>query len=346
MSQPLVVALGGAVVALVALLALVLLRRPPGDARLLQQQLIALRDRVDALATDVPRTLADGSREQQRTLADLRERLGQLGEAAQQLRRVGETVAEVQDLLRVPKLRGTVGELWLEELLRQVLPPAHYAMQYAFRSGERVDAVVRLGDRLVPVDAKFPLEACRRMFAADGEEAERERRAFARSLKARIDEIAGRYIRPDEGTYDFALMYIPAETVYYEAVVRGGHTDGVLVHALDRRVIPVSPHTFYAYLAVILHGLRGLRVEQRAQELMGELGTLRQQFEGFWAAFDKLGTHLGNAAKQYAESERQGGRVRDRVVRLSDGEGAPAGADAAAANGIEAPTKEASRDEW
>jgi DNA recombination protein RmuC len=122
-------------------------------------------------------------------------------------------------------------------------------------------------------------------------------------------------------------MYIPAESVYYEAVVRGGEADGVLAHALDRRVIPVSPHTFYAYLLVILHGLRGLRVEERAQELVGELGTLRRQFEAFWAAFDKVGTHLGNAAKQYAESERQGGRVRDRVVRLGDGEGAPAGGD-------------------
>jgi DNA recombination protein RmuC len=322
-NSPVVLLLGAAVVGLVALLAVVLLRRPRGETRLLQQQLLALRERVDVLATDVPRTLADGSREQQRTLADLRERLGQLGAAAQELRRVGESVTEVQDLLRVPKLRGTVGELWLEELLRQVLPSAHYAMQYGFRSGERVDAVLRLGDRLVPVDAKFPLEACRRMFAAQGDEAARERRAFARSLKARIDEIAGRYIRPDEGTYDFALMYIPAESVYYEAVVRGGDAGGVLAHALDRRVIPVSPHTFYAYLLVILHGLRGLRVEQRAQQLVGELGTLRQQFEGFWGAFDKLGTHLHNAVKQHADSERQGGRVRERVARLSDGGAEP-----------------------
>lgn len=239
-------------------------------------------------------------------LADLRERLGQLGETTRRLQQVGESVADVQELLQVPKLRGTLGEVWLEELLSQILPRGHFEMQYAFRSGERVDAVLRVGERLVPVDAKFPLEAWQRG----------EPKALARSLKARIDEIADRYIRPDEGTFDFALMYIPAEGVYYEAVVRGGDTDGVLAHAMSRRVIPVSPHTFYAYLLVIVHGLKGLQVEARARELLGELGTLGQQLEVFCATFEKMGTHLANAAKQYAEGERQVGRVRERFARI------------------------------
>jgi DNA recombination protein RmuC len=239
-------------------------------------------------------------------LADLRERLAQLGEAARR-------VSEVHELLQVPKLRGTLGEVWLEELLGQILPHGHFEMQYAFRSGERVDAVLRIGDRLVPVDAKFPLEAWQRG----------EPRTLARSLKARIDEIADRYIRPDEGTFDFALMYIPAEAVYYEAVVKGGDTDGVLAHAMSRRVIPVSPHTFYAYLLVIVHGLKGLQVEARARELVGELGTLGQQFEVFWATFEKMGTHLANAAKQYAEGERQVGRVRERFARIGGPEPRP-----------------------
>src|SRR5437867_8915621 len=167
---------------------------------------------------------------------------------------MGTAVTEVQQLLQVPKLRGTIGEVWLAELLQQILPASHYEMQYTFRSGERVDAVLKLGDRLVPVDAKFPLEACQRMLAASGAEQERERRTFTRSLKDRIDEIADKYIRPDEGTYEFALMYIPAESVYYEAVM-GRSVDpddggGVLGHAMQRSVIPVSPHSFYAYLLV------------------------------------------------------------------------------------------------
>ena len=282
--------------------------------------LIALLVVVLRLVTDVPRTLADGSREQHRMLADVRERLAHLGDATRQLQRVGESVAEVQDLLQVPKLRGTLGEVWLEELLRQVLPASHYTMQYTFRTGERVDAVVRVGDRLVAVDAKFPLEACQRMRAADGDAAVRERRAFLRSVNARVDEIADKYIRPDEGTYDFALMYIPAESVYAAAVEHSAGPDEggtVLTHALARRVIPVSPHTFYAYLLVIVHGLQGLRVAERTREILGDLGTLGRQFEAFWAAYEKVGGHLANAQKQYAESERQGDRVRDRFGRMA-----------------------------
>ena len=166
-----------------------LLRRPPGEphAALLQQQLIELRSRFDALIAaqqEVPRALAEGGAEQTRVLSDVRERLGQLGEVTKRLETVGGAVTEVQQLLQVPKLRGTIGEVWLEELLRQILPASAYEMQHCFKSGERVDAVVRLGDRLVPVDAKFPLEACQRMLAATGDGAERERRAFARSLRS------------------------------------------------------------------------------------------------------------------------------------------------------------------
>jgi len=204
--------------------------------------------------------LLRGSADQTRALRDVHERLGALGEATKRLETMGTAVTEVQQLLQVPKLRGTLGEVWLEELLRQILPGSHYQMQHVFRSGERVDAALRVGDRLVPVDAKFPLEACQRLLGATGAEAEREARAFARSLKERIDEIADKYIRPDEGTYDFALMYIPAENVYYEAVLRAedpGDAKSVLGHALRRRVIPVSPHTFYAYLLVICTGSRG-----------------------------------------------------------------------------------------
>ncbi len=315
----------GVVLALV-LLAVLVFRRSPGEreAALLQQQLVELRARLDALnmaQREVPRALAEGSAAQVQVLADVRERLGELGAVARRLETVGETVTEVQQLLQVPKLRGTLGEVWLEELLRQILPPAHFRMQHRFSSGERVDAVVTLGDRMVPVDAKFPLEACQRMLTAtQPEDAERERRAFGRSLRDRIDEIADKYIRPDEGTYDFALMYIPAENVYYEAVLRAQDPEdgkSVLGHALRRRVIPVSPHTFYAYLLVILHGLKGMAVEGRAREMQDRLATLRQQLEAFWGAFDKVGVHLGNAQKQFDESTRHGGRVRDRLEDIT-----------------------------
>ena len=311
---PPVVLLAALLVVIVLLLVLVF-RRPAGEreATLLQQQFIELRS---------------GSTAQTQVLSDVRERLGQLSEATRRLESIGGAVTEVQQLLQVPRLRGTIGELWLEELLRQILPASSYAMQHTFRSGERVDAVIKMGDRLVPVDAKFPLEACQRMLVATGDDEERERRSFGRSLKARIDEIADKYIRPDEGTYEFALMYIPAENVYYEAMLRAQDAEdgnSILSHAMARNVVPVSPHTFYAYLLVILHGLKGMKFEARAHEIQEQLGALRQQFDAFWVAFEKVGTHLNNAAKQFEESDKQAVRVNERFQRIAgagiEGEG-------------------------
>jgi len=332
------VLLGLLLVALVVVIgAVALVLRP------FQQQLIEVRGRLEALTAcqqDVPLALAAGRAQQAEALtvgfqslqetvgrrldetgcavADVRERLGELSQVAQRLEKVGETVAGVQELLQVPKLRGTIGEVWLEELLRQVLPASHYATQHRFKSGERIDAVIRLGERLVPVDSKFPLEACQRMLTASGEQAERERRAFVRSVKARIDEIADKYIRPDEGTYEFALMYIPAENVYYETILRGEDPDkSVLGYALERKVIPVSPHTLYAYLLVILYGLKGLQVEARAREILGELGGLQQQFAKVDEALELLGTHLGRAQQQHEKSVKAAATVHERFARIT-----------------------------
>jgi DNA recombination protein RmuC len=348
----------------VALLLILLLRHPGGgarDAALLQQQLIELRSRLDALVAaqqTVPQALADGRAEQARSLsdqflqlqaaltrqladtgtavADVRERLGQLAAATRRLETVGESVTRVQELLQVPRLRGTLGEVWLQELLRQIFPAGLYRMQHEFRSGEKVDAALVVGSRLIPVDAKFPLEACQRMLAADPANLDRERRAFRRSLRERIDEIAEKYIKPDEGTYEFALMYVPAENVYYEAVVRGESLEddeSVVGYALRRKVIPVSPNTFYAYLAAILHGLRGLEVEREAHRILDSLGGLQQQFARFDAAYRLVGKHLDHAVRQYEESQRQTRLIQERFEQITgitageapspDGEGAP-----------------------
>ncbi len=315
------------VVLLATLLVLQLARGKSESVSLVQQQLIELRSRLESLVAaqqQVPMVLAEGRAEQAQSLADVREQLLLVSEATARMETLGHSVAEVQELLRVPRLRGTIGELWLEELLRQVFPAGLYTLQHAFKSGERVDAVLKVGDRLVPIDSKFPLDACERMLKAEGADVDRERRAFHRTLKGRIDEIAGKYIRPDEGTYEFALMYVPAESVYYEAVVRerdGSAGSSIVAYALDRRVIPVSPNTFYAYVSAIVHGLRGLEVEHRAREILDSLGGLEQQLGHFERAYELVGKHLMNAFKQYEESERQLGLVHqklDVVRRLGD----------------------------
>ena len=309
------------VVVVLLLVVLMFLVRGGGrpDLGPFQQQLIELRQRMDVVVSAqqaVPRALAEGSAEQVRSLSDVREQLVRLSEATTRLETIGQSIAQVEDLLKVPKLRGTLGELWLEELLRQVFPSGHYELQYGFKSGERVDAVIRIGGRMVAVDSKFPLEACQRMLQSDGDDAVRDRRAFRRTLRARIDEIADKYIRPDEGTFDFALMYIPAESVYYEAMIRDEAPEdetSVVGYSLNRKVIPVSPNTFYAYLAAILHGLRGLEVERSAREIIDALGGLKQQFGKFERSYDLVGKHLSNAVKQYDETARRFGALSARL---------------------------------
>jgi DNA recombination protein RmuC len=325
----LVVGLLVLVVLLLAAVLVVVIRAAGSRVDPVQQELSEIRTRLEGLSTAqqaLPRTLAEGAAAQVQSLADVREKLGRLAEATAHLESVGQSVLEVQDLLRVPRLRGTLGEVWLEEILRQVFPSGLYRMQHTFRSGERVDAVLLLGDRLVPIDSKFPLESCQRMLAAEGDAVSQEQKAFRRSLRNRVDEIAERYIRPEEGTVDFAFMYVPAESVYYEAVVRGEkleRQDSVVGYALSRHVIPVSPNTFYAYLAAVLHGLRGLEVEKRARELVASLGGLERQFERFQRAFELVGRHLENAAKQYAESDRQYALVQERLEALTGIEDTP-----------------------
>jgi DNA recombination protein RmuC len=242
--------------------------------------------------------------------------LGELREATAKVYEVGRDVASLHDILKAPKLRGGLGELLLGDLLAQVLPPAHFTLQHGFRSGERVDAAVRVGDGLVPVDAKFPLEDFRRLMqAADDDERGRARKAFETRVRKHIDDVATKYILPDEGTYDFALMYIPAENVYYEAIIRDDER-GLAAYALERKVIPVSPNSFYAYLQAIVLGLRGLRIESRAQEVMGQLARLTGDLGRVREDFRVLGRHLTNASQAYQAADRRMERVEGKLAAI------------------------------
>jgi len=257
-----------------------------------------------------------------KVVGDVQRGLGELREATAKVYEVGRDVASLQDILRAPKLRGGLGEFLLCDLLAQVLPAAHYAVQHEFRGGERVDAVVRLGGGLVPVDAKFPLEDFRRLLqAADGDERTRAKRAFGVRLRKHVDDIAAKYIRPDEGTFDFALMYVPAENVYYETIVRDDEAEHALgAYALERRVVPVSPNSFYAYLQAIVLGLRGLRIEARAEEVMGQLSRLAADVGRLRDDFRLVGKHLGNAQQAYAAADRRLDRLGTKVSAIAGDE--------------------------
>ena len=204
-------------------------------------------------------------------------------------------------------IHGQMFQFFLADLLAQIMPSDFYSLQYEFSNGERVDAVIRLGGKLVPVDAKFPLEQFRRMGqAVTDEERSQWRRDLVGDVKRHIDAISQKYIRPGEGTFDFALMYIPAENVYYEAVIREdgvGSERGIFQHAVRRQVIPVSPNSFYAYLQVILQGLRGFVIEERAKEILTSLMRLHKELAAMREDFDTAGKQLGHAVDNFRKAE-------------------------------------------
>jgi len=292
--------------------------------------LLVLQSQLDGLRDQVRSSLEGGRIEIDRRLEETNRVVGEvkrgLGEVDRQVRSVNEIARDLrglQELLRAPKLRGGLGELLLSDLLAQVLPTAHYSLQHAFPGGERVDAVIRVGPRLVPVDSKFPLESFRRLAHAETEdESKAARRALRQDVRRHVDDITTRYIRPGEGTYDFALMYIPSESVYHQAVLREDEDGFDLFHySITRRVIPVSPQSFYAYLQVILLGLRGLSIEERAQEILGHLGLIRSRLERFSESFELAVRHLGNAQRQMDEAGRRLVQLDAALDKLEEQDG-------------------------
>src|SRR5919108_540854 len=179
-------------------------------------------------------------------------------------------------------------------------------------------------DRLVPIDAKFPLDNFERLVESQ-EENERElyEKAFARDVKGHVDAIAAKYVRPDEGTYDFAFMYLPSEAIYYELVC--GRTGALLRYAHEKRVLPVSPTTFTAYLQVIVLGLKGLQIEQHAQEVMAYCAQLQRDFGRFKEDFELVGTHLGRAASKFGDAEKRLDKFGTRLERATDSQEIEAG---------------------
>ncbi len=297
------------------------------QAESLTEQFAMLQSNVTQLLESSQRTLNNGLGETSQIMKHVGERLGRLAESTRQLERLGETVVEIDKLLRVPKLRGTAGEVWLQELLRQVLPANAFEMQYRFTSGVQVDAVVRVEDRLIPIDSKFPLESFRRMTEGGEEESRHARSDFRRSVKKRIDEIADKYIIPSEGTCDFAVMYIPVEAVYYEVAVGGGIEDrGLAEYASSRRVILTSPNTLYAYLVALMHGLRSVAVHREAEGLLEMLAGLAGDFRRLRRSHSRVGRHVMALARRYDESDRHMEEMERRLTRIdllsAGGEGA------------------------
>lgn len=286
---------------------------PQASLQLLQREVQAVRSGVD-----------ERLREHIQHTHELSQRIGRLQKATENVEQLGVGISELQKILQPPQLRGAFGERLLEELLADTLPRERYEFQYSYpSSGVRVDAAVFLGEgRLLPIDSKFPLDNFRRWLELRGAgdaEADSCRRAFARDVVRHVDDIAGKYISPDDGALDVAFMYIPSESVFHEIAVAGLEVNGATLtqYAQRKRVVPVSPNTLHAYLSVVRMGLRGFQLQESAREMLASLTHLQTDIE-------KLRSELGTAVRQarhslgnLEEAESALSRVEQRLEVLA-----------------------------
>lgn len=241
----------------------------------------------------------------------------QLGEVQQAGREFSQATQTLQHVLSGAKTRGTLGEVALERLLQDALPQSAYDVQHRFEStGAIVDAVVHSGERMLCVDSKFPLESYRRL----AENVEGARKDFSLAVRKHADSIAEKYILPHEHTFDYALMFVPSEGVYYELMMtedaKGGQLDE---YCRSKRVFPVSPNTFYACLSAVALSLQGQKIEENTRHILAGMSGLKKQFEVFDDVYEKLGKHLRNAQQSYEEADSRLSRTRNSLEQLTQG---------------------------
>ena len=255
-------------------------------------------------------------------IGEIQKKLGTLEVTTRNIQEISKDISSLQEILQAPKLRGNLGEYLLEELLKDILPPKNYQMKYGFTNGTQVDAVIKLGDGMVPVDSKFPLESFQRLVQAENEEQKKQfKKEFVTSVKKRIDEIVSKYIQPSENTFEFAMMYIPAENVFYETIINDSLTNKeyeLFNYAIKNHVIPVSPNSLYAYLMAIVYGLQGFKIEQEAKTIIGELSKVQNSFSKFFTDFTLLGKHIGNAESKYTDLTKKADRINDQVTKITN----------------------------
>lgn len=290
-----------------------------GDMRLLMETVSNNSSYLTQRLEGIDNRMTQSNVSNQELVRGVFDGLGQVREATTAVAEQARQFTTLQDLLKPPKARGGIGETMLEELLGQILPPKGFQTQYRFSSGVIVDAVVRAGDRLICIDSKFPLVNYQRMcMAVDEAERSEAERAFAADVAKHVKDISSRYICPDEGTLDFAVMYVPAEGLYGEVLRLAHAKTPILESAMAQRVIPMSPLTIHGYLQTVVFGLRCLQIEENAEAILGLCGRLEQDVERFASEYEVLGTHLSNAHKKFGEGARKLERFRSTLERATE----------------------------
>ena len=293
---------------------------------LLQNQINEVNKTLGENLSNTQEALQRQFSQSSRIIQEVTEKLTKLDETNKQVVGFAEQLKSLENVLTNPKQRGILGEYFLETLLKNVLPPAAYQMQYRFKDGEAVDAVIFVEDRIIPVDSKFSLENYNRL-VEEQDPAARDRleKQFKQDVKNRIDETA-KYIRPDEKTMDFAFMFIPSEGIYYDLLINRigtikAQTRDLIEYAFkDKHVIIVSPTSFFAYLQTVLQGLRALQIEQSAQQIRERVERLQKHLISYDDFMRRLGNNLGTTVNMYNSAYSEFKKVDKDVTRITEQE--------------------------
>jgi len=302
--------------------------KPEGEGMLLlQQQLQALERSLNSQVSESAKAMQENSHRQfsesSRLIKEITQEVTSVKEIGRQTQSFAEQLQSLQDLLKNPKQRGILGEYYLETVLKNVMSPQDYSIQYPFKNGEIVDAVIRINKKLVPVDSKFSLDNYNRFVSTQVGSAERAvaEKAFVNDLKLRITETA-KYIRPEEDTMDFAFMFIPSEGIYYDLLtnqVGAGEEENLIQRAASKyKVIIVSPTSFLAYLQTVMQGLKALQIEERAEEIQKRVGELGKHVASWQDYYKKLGTTLGTSVSHYNAGYKELGKIDKDVYRIAE----------------------------
>jgi len=305
---------------------------------MLQNQIQALNTLVDNKITETHKVMADTQNnlhksiqmqfgQSAKIISDVTERLTKLDETNRQVVNFADQLQNLQDILKNPKQRGILGEYYLETLLKNVLPPGSYQMQYPFADGTIVDAAVFVKDKIIPIDSKFSLENYNRLVEAkDTSERDRLEKAFVGDLKMRIQETS-KYIQPSQGTMDFAFMFIPHEAIYYDllinkiGIIQDEDTENLIQRAANKyHVIIVSPTSFLAYLQTVMQGLRALQIEESAKAIRSRVEDLGKHILAYDEYMKKLGNNLGTTVNSYNTAYKELNKIDKDVMKITDGE--------------------------
>mgnify|MGYP003394223652 CR=1 FL=1 len=305
-------------------------RADPAEQQHEQSMMMLLQGQMNEVTRTLDMRLSESTQMLQsqygttaRITSEITEKLAKLEETNRQVVGFADQLQNLQDILKNPKQRGILGEYYLETLLKNVMPPGSFQMQYAFPDGLIADAVVFVKEKKICIDSKFSLENYNRILEAR-EPAEKERleKIFRQDLKNRIDETS-KYVKPEDGTMEFAFMFIPAEAIYYDLLINqvGAvkvNTQDLIQYAFrDRRVIIVSPTSFLAYLQTVLQGLRALQIEESAKEIRKRVEELGRHLGSYDTFMKKLGTHLGTSVNMYNSAYKEFAKIDKDVLRIT-----------------------------